>query len=74
MVLKYFPNANKKVIEFILWEFTGFPHFFHNDIMTELESQIKTIKDHFPDWDGSEDADTMYKVSKKFDPEFYDGV
>jgi len=44
---EYFPDASDDELGHILWEFTGFPCFFHDD--TELREQLQRHKDN-PSW------------------------
>lgn len=46
---EYFPDASKDELDYILWEYTGFPCFFHGDTETELRKQLQYKKDN-PKW------------------------
>ncbi len=35
---EYFPDASNDELDYILWEYTGFPCFFHGDTETELRN------------------------------------
>lgn len=46
---EYFPNEDQKVLEFILWEYTGYPSFFDpqkgETVEDVLRKQLKTYKE-----------------------------
>lgn len=42
---EYFPDATAGQLEYILWEYTGFPNFFEGDVETALRKQLQYHKD-----------------------------
>lgn len=42
---EYFPQATDEQIDFILWEYTGFPAFWNGDPETCLRKQLQELKD-----------------------------
>lgn len=41
---EYFPELSDDELDFILWEYTGFPSFFDGDTETELRKQLQYAK------------------------------
>ena len=49
LVQHYFPKASNEEADFILWEYTGFPEFFHltkeyPTNISRLRKQLRTLK------------------------------
>lgn len=40
-----FPDEDDSTLDMYLWEFTGFPSFFHGDAVTECRRQLVEAKE-----------------------------
>lgn len=45
LVREYFPNATDKEVNHILWNYTGYPEFWHGDAEHCCREQLQHLKD-----------------------------